>query len=46
MIDLELSIKTGELTNGLTIEYASLEQKQMNSLLRDATDEQGKKAVL
>ena len=46
LIDLELSIKTGELINGLTIEYASPEQKQMNSLLRDVTDEKGEKAVL
>ena len=46
MIDLENSIKTGELINGLTIEYASPEQKQMSSLLRDVTDEKGEKAVL
>ncbi len=46
LIDLELSIKTGELINGLTIEYASPEQKQMSSLLRDVTDEKGEKAVL
>jgi serine/threonine protein kinase len=46
LIDLELSIKTGELIKGLTIEYASPEQKQMNNLLRDVTDEKGEKAVL
>jgi serine/threonine protein kinase len=46
LIDLELSIKTVELIKGLTIEYASPEQKQMNNLLRDVTDEKGEKAVL
>ncbi len=46
LIDLELSIKTGELINGLTIEYASPEQKQMNNLLKDVTDAKGEKAVL
>ncbi len=46
LIDLELAIKTGELIKGLTIEYASPEQKQMNNLLRDVTDEKGEKAVL
>jgi len=46
LIDLELSIKTGELINGLTIEYASPEQKQMNRLLKDVTDEKGEKAVM
>jgi len=46
LIDLELSIKTGELINGLTVEYTSPEQKQMNSLLNDVTDEKGEKAVL
>ena len=46
LIDLELSIKSGELINGLTIEYASPEQKQMNNLLKDVTDEKGEKDVL
>ncbi len=46
LIDLELSIKEGELINGLTVEYASPEQKQMNNLLRDVTDEKGEEAVL
>ena len=46
LIDLELSIKTGELIKGLTVEYASPEQKQMNNLLRDVTDDKGEKAVL
>jgi len=46
LIDLELSIKQGELIKGLTVEYASPEQKQMNNLLRDVTDEKGEKAVL
>mgnify|MGYP003957620943 FL=1 len=46
LIDLELAIKTGELIKGLTVEYASPEQKQMNNLLRDVTDEKGEKAVL
>jgi serine/threonine protein kinase len=46
LIDLELAIKTGELIKGVTIEYASPEQKQMSSLLRDVTDENGEKAVL
>ncbi len=46
LIDLELSIKTGELIKGLTVEYASPEQKQMNNLLREVTDEKGEKAVL
>ncbi len=46
LIDLELSIKTGELINGLTIEYASPEQKQMNSLLGGVTDTKGEKAIL
>ncbi len=46
LIDLELSIKAGELIKGLTIEYASPEQKQMNDLLKDVTDRKGEKAVL
>ncbi len=46
LIDLELSIKPGELIKGLTVEYASPEQKQMNELLREVTDEKGEKAVL
>ncbi len=48
LIDLELSIKTGELINGLTVKYASPEQKHMHNLLKDvdATDESGEKAVL
>ncbi|MCP4264969.1 MAG: protein kinase [Candidatus Brocadiaceae bacterium] len=46
LIDLELSIKPGELIKGLTVEYASPEQKQMNHLLREVTDERGEKAVL
>ncbi|MHC4268652.1 MAG: serine/threonine protein kinase [Planctomycetota bacterium] len=46
LIDLELSIKSGELINGLTVEYASPEQKHMNNLLRDVTDERGEKDVL
>ncbi len=46
LIDLELSIKEGELINGLTVEYASPEQKQMNDLLKDVTDEEGEKAIL
>ena len=46
MIDLELAIKSGELINGLTVEYASPEQKHMNDLLREVRDEKGEKAVL
>jgi serine/threonine protein kinase len=46
LIDLELSIKSGDLINGLTVEYASPEQKHMNSLLREVTDARGEKAVL
>lgn len=46
LIDLELAIKTGELIKGLTVEYASPEQKQMNNLLREVTDEKGEKDVL
>ena len=46
LIDLELAIKTGELIKGVTIEYASPEQKQMNNLLKDVTDAKGEKAVL
>jgi serine/threonine protein kinase len=46
LIDLELSIKEGELIKGLTVEYASPEQKEMNNLLREVTDEKGEKAVL
>jgi len=46
LIDLELSIKTGELIRGVTKEYASPEQKQMNNLLKDVTDSKGEKAVL
>ncbi|MCP4254105.1 MAG: protein kinase [Candidatus Scalindua sp.] len=46
LIDLELSIKTGELINGLTVEYASPEQKQMNNLLKDVTDEKGEKEIM
>lgn len=46
LIDLELSIKSGELINGLTVEYASPEQKHMNSLLREVKDERGEKEVL
>ncbi|MBS1257436.1 MAG: Serine/threonine-protein kinase PknD [Candidatus Scalindua arabica] len=46
LIDLELSIKSGELIKGVTIEYASPEQKHMNSLLKDVFDRKGEKAVL
>ncbi len=46
LIDLELAIKTGELINGLTVEYASPEQKHMNSLLREVRDEKGEKDVM
>ncbi len=46
LIDLELTIKAGELIKGLTIEYASPEQKQMNNLLKDVSDSKGEKAVL
>jgi serine/threonine protein kinase len=46
LIDLELSIKPGELIKGLTVEYASPEQKHMNGLLREVRDEKGEKAVL
>ncbi|MCR4290454.1 MAG: protein kinase [Candidatus Scalindua sp.] len=46
LIDLELSIKEGELIKGLTVEYASPEQKEMNNLLREVTDEKGEKTVL
>lgn len=46
LIDLELSIKEGELLKGLTIEYASPEQKQMHNLLKEVTDRKGEKAVL
>ncbi len=46
LVDLELAIKSGELINGLTVEYASPEQMEMNILLRDVTDEKGEKAVL
>ena len=46
LIDLELTIKIGELIRGVTKEYASPEQKQMNNLLKDVTDSKGEKAVL
>ncbi len=46
LIDLELAVKTGELIKGVTIEYASPEQRQMNNLLKDVTDAKGEKAVL
>ncbi len=46
LIDLELSIESGELIKGLTVEYASPEQKEMNNLLREVTDEKGEQAVL
>ena len=46
LIDLELAIKTGELIKGVTIEYASPEQKQMNSLLKDVFDRKGEISVL
>ena len=46
LIDLELTIKTGELIKGVTIEYASPEQKQMSNLLKNVTDAKGEKAVL
>ena len=46
LIDLELAVKTGELIKGVTIEYASPEQKQMNNLLKNVTDAKGEKAVL
>ena len=46
LIDLELTIKIGELIKGVTIEYAAPEQKQMNNLLKDVTDSKGEKAVL
>ena len=46
LIDLELAIKTGELIKGVTIEYASPEQKQMSNLLKNVTDAKGEKAVL
>ena len=46
LIDLELAVKTGELIKGVTIEYASPEQKQMNNLLKDVTDAKGEKTVL
>ena len=46
LIDLELTIKIGELIKGVTKEYAAPEQKQMNNLLKDVTDSKGEKAVL
>ncbi len=46
LIDLELAIKTGELIKGVTVEYASPEQRQMNNLLKDVTNAKGEKAVL
>jgi len=46
LIDLELSIKAGELIGGLTVEYASPEQKKMNNLLKDVTDEKDEKSIL
>ncbi|ODS33064.1 MAG: serine/threonine protein kinase [Candidatus Scalindua rubra] len=46
LIDLELTIKIGEIIKGMTEEYASPEQKQMNSLLKDVTDRKGERVVL
>jgi eukaryotic-like serine/threonine-protein kinase len=46
LIDLELTIRTGEIIKGMTKEYASPEQKQMGNLLKDVTDSKGEKAVL
>lgn len=46
LIDMELTIKTGELIRGMTKEYASPEQKQMISLLRELTEDKDEKMVL
>ncbi len=46
LIDLELTIKIGEIIKGMTREYASPEQKQMSDLLKDVTDSKGEKSVL
>lgn len=46
LIDLELAIRPGELIKGVTVEYASPEQKKMNNLLKNVTDAKGEKAVL
>ncbi len=39
LIDLELTIKIGEIIKGMTREYASPEQKQMGDLLKENTDD-------
>ncbi len=39
LIDLELTIKIGEIIRGMTKEYASPEQKQMIKLLKDISNE-------
>ena len=39
LIDLELTIKIGEIIKGMTKEYAAPEQKQMTSLLKEIPDD-------
>ncbi len=46
LIDLELTIKIGEIIKGMTKEYAAPEQKKMSDLLKDVTDSKGEKAIL
>ncbi len=46
LIDLELTIKVGEIIKGMTREYASPEQKKMSVLLKDVTAPKGEKSVL
>lgn len=46
LIDLECTIKIGEIICGMSKEYASPEQKQMIRLLRNLTDGENEKSVL
>jgi eukaryotic-like serine/threonine-protein kinase len=46
LIDLELTIRIGEIIKGMTKEYASPEQKKMSDLLKGVTDSKGEKKVL
>ncbi len=46
LIDLELSIKIGEIIKGMTKEYASPEQKQMIKLLQELPEDGNEKTVL
>ena len=46
LIDLECTIKTGEIICGMSKEYASPEQKHMIRLLRNLSDRETEKSVL